>query len=231
MIGIVIPCRNQLEYTQQCVESLFASTVGDYRIILIDNECTDDTVRWVTERCAAHNIALDVIHRVGTNLSACWNAGISRAVQHKTDLVAILNNDVVVGAGWDCKFREHFAQRAETWLAVPECVGSANDEVLHNAVLELADCADFQISQEWFPGYFMVFRTAVFASLGLFNENYRIWYGDTDMRHRLNAAGYPAVMLRVPIVHFGSKTTGTVPAHGAIIDEDRRYFRGVYGYE
>lgn len=231
MIAIVIPCRNQIEFTRQCLESIFAGTLGDYSIILIDNECTDGTVEWAMERCEAHRVPLDVIPFVGVNLSACWNLGIEQAKQNRCELAAIINNDVVVGNGWDCGFRQHFRQHRHTWLAVPDCIGSLVDEGFRDEVLARAGRTDFEVLTNWFPGYFMVWRMTAFLAVGTFDEHYRIWYGDTDMRHRLNAADHPAVKLPVPIIHFGSKTTGGVPGHQEIIGQDRAHFRGVYGHE
>ncbi len=231
-LAIVIPCRNQIAFTRLCVESLFASTMDAHRLIVIDNQCSDGTPEWVMERCEARGVDLDVISYRGVNLSACWNLGIKRALECRgVDLVAVINNDVVVGHGWDCEFRRHFSKRPETWLAVPECIGSMVDEGFHDEALARANREDYQINRDWFPGYFMVFRASAFFSLGLFDERYRIWYGDTDMRERLNAAGRPAVQLPVPIVHFGSKTTGSVANHQELIAQDRRRFREVYGYE
>ena len=123
-LAIVIPCRNQIAFTRQCLESLFAGTVGDYRVILIDNESTDGTAEWVTEHCAAHGLHLDVICFAGVNLSACWNLGIRQAIADRCELVAVINNNVCVGRGWDLAFREHFAANRHTWCAVPECTGT-----------------------------------------------------------------------------------------------------------
>ncbi len=250
MLSIIIPVRNQIEFTRRCLESLFAGTCGDYRIVLIDNGCHDGTAEWVMERCEAHGIDLDVIAVSGVNLSRCWNEGIlavrrdagfgddglppSSFILHPSSfpLVAVINNDVVVGNGWDLAFARHFAAHPRTWCAAADCVAGETGEAFDREVLARAGSDAFHESPGWLPGYFMVFRLEAFERLGLFDDSYRIWYGDTDMKERLVAAGHPPVILRgAPIVHFGSKTTGSVPGHQAIIDADRARFKARYGHE
>ena len=229
-LAIVIPCRNQISFTKLCLQSLFFHTAGPYRLIVIDNESSDGTADWVKSFCAWLGIPCDVLSYAGTNLSAIWNLGVRRAAEHGCELVAVINNDIAVAADWDAAFVDHFARNPATWCAVPECMSSVIDEAFLSEATARAGRTDVNPMPDWFPGYFMVFRTAALIDLGLFDERYRIWYGDTDIRKRLNAAGRPAVRLnRVPIVHFGSKTTGSVADHHAIIAEDRAKFFAKYG--
>jgi GT2 family glycosyltransferase len=227
-LGVVIPCRNQLPYTQLCVNSLCTHAKYEFRVILIDNECTDGTVDWVRAKCAAEGVPCTILPLAGTNLSRAWNMGVYTSIAQGCNLVAVINNDVVVGPAWDECFYQHFAANAATWCAVPHpaCVASDSNKYTTDPGAFLWRLGFG--TGEYMPGYFMVFQSRAFYELGMFNEHYRIWYGETEMCKRLVWSGHPPAYLNCPIVHFGRKTTDTVPAFDKIIAEDKMRFFAIY---
>jgi hypothetical protein len=70
----------------------------------------------------------------------------------------------------------------------------------------------------------------VLQEIGLFDERFRIWFGDTDMARRLTAAGYPPVVLaNVVIIHDGGRTCGLLgPRLRPLIKEDQQQWQEKY---
>ncbi len=94
MLSIIIPVHNQMEYTQACIESIQANTM-DYEIIVIDNGSTDGT-QLISK---AGDFGYDLYIRNEENLGfpKAVNQGIEAA---KGDVIAILNNDLVLTPQW-----------------------------------------------------------------------------------------------------------------------------------
>ena len=70
----------------------------------------------------------------------------------------------------------------------------------------------------------MIFRVAALGELGLFDEQFQVWFGDTDMARRLTQLGHPPVFLpTVGILHYGRKTCDSIgPQLNRLIQEDNR---------
>jgi len=91
-VSLVIPVYNQVVHTMQCLESIQRLPDRPEEIIVVDNGSTDDTAEYLK------SVRVKVITNA-TNLGSAkaWNQGIQAG---KGDVVGLLNNDIVVTAGW-----------------------------------------------------------------------------------------------------------------------------------
>ena len=48
-ISIIIPCRNEEKYIEQCIDSIVNSNIDNFELILIDGGSSDNTVKIITE--------------------------------------------------------------------------------------------------------------------------------------------------------------------------------------
>lgn len=83
-ISVVIPAYNSEQFIRQAIESVLAQTVSVDEIIVVDNNCTDQTVE------IAKELGAKVIKQTKQNLSAARNIGISLC---RNDWVAFLDSD------------------------------------------------------------------------------------------------------------------------------------------
>lgn len=99
-VAIVVLTWNAIDFTQQCYESLRATTTrGDYHLVFVDNGSVDGTVEWL-RGLAETNDDVQVIEN-GENLgyTRAVNLGIGRAAPDED--VLLLNNDIRFDSpGW-----------------------------------------------------------------------------------------------------------------------------------
>jgi GT2 family glycosyltransferase len=96
MLHIVLPAHNRQPVTESFVRALSAQTVGDYRLLLIDDGCTDGTVAEVQLLLPAERLV--VIHGDGQlwwagALQRAWEL-LSASPTGDADAVLIINDDV-----------------------------------------------------------------------------------------------------------------------------------------
>jgi len=101
-VSVVIPCFNAAATIEITIESLVAQTMGDFEIIAIDNNCTDETPALLTS-LATKEPRLRVIEQSIPGASAARNAGIQVALGK---FVAFLDADDL----WDPTYLERHLQ-------------------------------------------------------------------------------------------------------------------------
>lgn len=124
MIDIVLPVHNALEYTKECVRTLYEFT-SDFRLIIID-DFSDETCReWLYgPECHGRN-PRGLYVRTGKQFwfTRAANTGL-RLV--KTEWCVLINSDVILNSGW---LDELYACRDEFLRVCPERkVGLVGDQ-------------------------------------------------------------------------------------------------------
>lgn len=135
-INIILPVHNRVQQTTSFVECLLAQSDRDYRLLLVDDGCTDDTVAAVRARLPG----VEVIRGDGSLFwAASVQAGIDLLVAQGAggDTIVLIAND-------DTTFAGDFLAQARAWLdahprsllqAVP--IDPTTGEVLdHGIVIE-----------------------------------------------------------------------------------------------
>lgn len=97
MVSIVIPCWNQMEYTQQCLESIQAYTPEDHEIIFVDNGSTDYTESYIKVEMLSHPNYKLLRNEENLGFPKACNQGANLA---EGEYLLFLNNDVVVSKDW-----------------------------------------------------------------------------------------------------------------------------------
>ncbi|SEF19842.1 Glycosyltransferase, GT2 family [Variovorax sp. NFACC28] len=95
LVSVIIPTRNALQLTRQCVQSILEKTsYSNYEIIIVDNGSDDpDTLAWF-KRIAAEKPNVRVLRDDRDfNYAALNNGAVAVA---KGELVALVNNDIEV---------------------------------------------------------------------------------------------------------------------------------------
>jgi len=223
-LGIVVSVRNCLAYTKEFLESIVAHTERPYLLILVDNGCTDDTVTWVEAYCLQQQVGLRVVTSLDENLSRAWNHGIREALACGCQYVAVVNNDTVVSSGWWQVGRQYFQTATDAWCVYPLEIKPARRHLLNAAIGEKRHLPKPEVTPDRILGCFMIFRASAMGELGLFDEQFQVWFGDTDMARRLTQLGHAAVFLpAIGIFHYGRKTCDSIgPQLNRLIQEDKR---------
>ena len=92
-VDIVMPVFNKLELTKRAIQSIRDNTTVPYRLIVIDNGCTDDTAAWLAEQ----DIKRICTFKENQGATAAINAGLCLC---QSIYVVMFSNDVEVDTGW-----------------------------------------------------------------------------------------------------------------------------------
>lgn len=223
--SIVIPVFNQPAYTTQCLDSLRRAGVPDSQIIVVNNGSTDGTREFPASRPQ-----LNVIHNVeNRGCGFAWNQG---AKVLPASWTVLLNNDVLVTAGW-LEGLVYFAEQGSFDIVSPAmCEGGLDYDLEAHADKFTTRMANVRRKGVAHGVCFMV-RRRVFEQIGFFDDDPRLGgYEDDEFFRRARKAGFRlAVTGSAFIHHFGSVTQKSIKACMNKPDAslgDREYYRQKY---
>lgn len=210
--------------TISCLSALKATDYDNFSVLVIDNGSTDGSVEKV--RQAFPDVEI-IENAVNSGFGAANNLGMRRAVDRDAQYVWLLNNDTVVGP--------------ET---LRELVATAEADKTLGAVGSILYYADFPDKiQAWGGGYVnlwmgtshhfhgpvpwgrldyltaasILLPVCVLKQVGLFDEQYFMYWEDTDLSFRIRSAGWKlGVAERARLLHKEGSSMG---AKSAIHDE------------
>lgn len=220
---VVIPNYNGAPHLDDCLGSLLQLDYPHYDIVVVDNGSTDGSADLVRKRYSRVRLV-----KMGSNLgfAAACNRGAREA---SGSVVAFLNNDMRVDAGWLRELVAPFAGHpdvAATGARILSWSGEAIDFVggsvnfyghgfqpLHGR--PAADADGLAMRPVLFPcGGSMAARREVFLSSGGFDEDYFAFFEDIDFGWRLWVLGYRVLFVPGAVAyHKGHATGRQIPAH------------------
>jgi len=202
LISIIIPNLNGLEHLKVCYDSLLQQSVKDFKIILVDNNSSDDSVKF-TERNYPEIVVIKL--NSNTGFAKAVNTGIIYSFEnYNSDFVLLLNNDT------ECD--KHFLEEMLKGFKEKN-VGSVACKMLNfYDRKKIDDAGDFIKSkgspyargnEEIDTGQYdkkeyifgacagaAMYRKEVFDTVGFFDEDFFAYYEDVDFSFRLQSAGY-----------------------------------------
>jgi GT2 family glycosyltransferase len=222
---VVVPVKGEHHYTESLLRQL-AAQKGYAGIFVYDNGAdTDPYTGYVPDQC-------EVIPAAGKSIHEMWNLGVRAAMrQFSVANVAILNNDLDLGP----KFLEGLGQALRShddlWVVSPNYDGRTFETDIQ-AVRGIA--AGREDGTGGMAGFAFMVKGELFdRGLPLFDEQYELWYGDTDFALTVeNLGGLIGIVRDTTVVHIdgGSKTAGDgkkrlkSPELQAMADRDRVRF-------
>lgn len=220
--GVVLVSWNSAEEMLQCLSYLYMQQRRPDYIVVVDNGSTDGTAM----RIAAQFPAVE-LRQMG------YNSGFARAVNHairgllhRTDYILLLNPDT----RFDETFLDRLINEAE---AHPRCgifspriyleapakhFWNAGGMLAHNGLYVYGecepDCGQYDRYQfEIVFGCAMLLRCRMLQQIGLFDEQFFMFYEDVDLCIRATDARWGVrALTTITIVHTGGTSTRTQPA-------------------
>ncbi|MEG1137046.1 MAG: glycosyltransferase family 2 protein [Lachnospiraceae bacterium] len=217
-VTIIIPNYNGQHFLKPCLDSLFTQTYSDFKIIIIDNASTDNSLTYLAEEYPhIETIALSKNY----GFSKAVNVGIQHA---DTPYVILLNNDTIV----DRKYVQEMVAAIESskhifsvsskmlQLYHPELIDSAGDLY---TLMGWGVCrgtgrpaTNYTKTDEVFTtcAGASIYRKSIFTQIGYFDESHFAYLEDIDVGYRAKIYGYRNIYCPSAIVyHVGSGTSGS----------------------
>ena len=217
MITLIICTYNREKYIGPLLDSIAKNDypTTDYEIVLVDNNCTDNT-RGVCEQFATEHpeIAFRYVTEPEQGLSAARNKGIKEA---KGDIVIYVDDDALVDADYIRIYAEHFAASPETMAAggpieplyeteEPNWM-SPYTKALLTAWMNYGDKVREYPNGRYPGGGNAAYRKEVFDRVGLFNTelgrkgNLLLASEEKDIFDKMKALGMKVLYLPTPVLH------------------------------
>ncbi len=98
LVSIIIPVYNKLNFTKRCIDSIYKNTNNEkIEIIIVDNNSTDGTKRYLSKLEREHNEVSIIYNRRNLGFAKSNNLGVEKAIGK---YIMCLNNDTEVQYGW-----------------------------------------------------------------------------------------------------------------------------------
>jgi len=238
-VAILVLTFNNYADTRECIESLQASTYTDHEVIVVDNGSTDGSLDRLEDEFPG-----GMFVRIGDNLGYAGgnNRGIEFALERGAELVWILNNDTIVDR--DALSRLVAAAREFPWAGIigskvyyhgdkerlffaGGSVGKWTGESRHIGYGEI-DRGQYDRSRavDYINGCNLLIRRACIEEIGLLDEEYFLYYEETDWAVRARRAGWDVLFIPTPGVwHKIEAGSGWVSSTTAYyLTRNRLYF-------
>jgi GT2 family glycosyltransferase len=196
-----------------CLNSLQAAKTGlsqTYDVLVLDNDST-------TGAFSRLKVEFPWVERLPLSDNRYWaggnNAAVQWALERDYEWIVLSNSDIVVGKFWYPALQA--AGRSEE-------IGAVGFNIFGEArrvpIAEFHECnASFDLRDlSWhddihMSGCFLAVRASCFASLGGFDEAYKMYAEEHDFLTRVRLAGWRTVRCNAPIYHVSELASRKVP--------------------
>lgn len=230
---------NGRELLARCLPSVVGQDYPHFETLLVDNGSTDGSLEWVASAYPQVRLLPQ-----GRNLGFAggMNAGLRESAASQSELVACLNNDVILRPDWLRRLAE--AMMADERIGVAGCkllypegnlIQHAGGILHYPSALpdhfgfRQPDTGQFEQIKDvdYVTGAALAVRREMLDQIGGFDEGfYPIYYEETDLCFRARAAGWRVVYIPQAVAtHLESSTTvRDSPAYYAAFHKGRLRF-------
>ncbi|WP_337175132.1 glycosyltransferase [Paludisphaera sp.] len=242
MASIIVPCYNQLPFTQQCVAALMRHPRPPWELIVVDNGSVDGTAAYLRGVQDAASVPVTVLtNPQNRGWPAACNQGLTAA---RGDYLVLLNNDAVVTDAWLDQLIALADSDPVIGLAGPMSNHASPPQyvegVPYRSLEEMHAFADRWrderrgrwLTSEKLSGFCLLMKRRVFETVGGLDERFGPGLlDDDDLALRARRAGFTlAVAHDLFVHHFGGRTfAGTGIDEEALLDENVARFVAKWG--
>ncbi len=217
----------------ECLGSLTQITSPKLRILVIDNGSTDGSPQSITEKFPSVE---QIVNASNVGFSAGFNIGLRRALEAKADYALILNNDSLVApnmleplitaikpedVGITAPAIYYASNPEQVWSTGggrnPLTLEMTGDHGRHETLIQITE-------REFLSGCGMLIKRSVIERVGLFDENFFLYYEDSDYCLRTRKAGFR--LLVVPQARMWHKVSASTNGSDSPME---RYWMGYSG--
>ena len=215
-VNVVIANWNGRQHLADCLPSLLATPYPNFRIMVLDNGSTDDSLAWL--RAAYPGVETVTLGR-NLGFAAANNAGMRISLAAGADYAVLLNNDTRVDLDW----LDALVSVSETDPSIAICQArqrtwEGSHEIRFRLIPEWAEA-----EQEHMPvtspgpatptpfasGCGMLLRCSALRQIGMFDERYFMYVEDVDLTLRAWIGGYQVMDVPEAIVYHRMTGSGS----------------------
>lgn len=224
LVSIVIACRNEARYIEDCIRGFLKGTVRDIEVIVVDGDSDDESAAIVERISTTEDPRVRLLHNPARRTPMAFNIGIRAA---RGQFISIFGAHSVPAPDW-------VEANLRTLAAHPEAaaVGGVLNTISHTFIgkaIAAALSSPFGVGNVRFrvgglPGptdtvVFGCYRREVFSKYGLFDENF-LTNQDDELNLRLVSNG--EILYFDPAIRLDYNAR---PTWGKALDQYWRYGR------
>ncbi|MBI64790.1 MAG: hypothetical protein CMG64_00640 [Candidatus Marinimicrobia bacterium] len=224
MISIIIVNYNVKSYLKKCIDSIFNSIANlDFEIVIVDNNSNEPIIDLKSEKISVYQMDKN------SGFSSAVNFGISKA---KKEVLLLLNPDtIIIGEAIEVLYDYVLSDQR---IGVVGCKVLNSDGTYQlsskrsfpyffhslfyvldfhklfprlNKYNYLHEDEDVTLDVDAVSGSCMIFRKKILDSVGNFDENFFLYFEDTDFCLRVAENGYRVVYYpKASILHYKGKS-------------------------
>ena len=239
LVSIVLLAYNKLDYTKQCIDSIYKYTEDvDYELILVDNGSADNTYDYF-KTLSEQRPQTRVVHLV--NNQGCiggFNEGMKVA---EGKYIATVCNDFIFTKRWLSNLVKciesdptiGYVSPAANYISNRQQVDLVFDNLeemqLKAAVYNQSDPSKWEERIRLMPNVLMI-RREVLQVVGYYDPLFYYGeFGDDDFSFRVRRAGYKLVFCNDTFVyHYGHVTVGVDQQQNNSLELSRKLFKDKY---
>ncbi len=216
-VSVVIPNWNGEQDLPACLDSLLSQSL-EAHIIVVDNGSTDGSLELLRNKYPQIEVVILTKNR---GFAGGVNAGIKRAIDNGFKYVALLNNDAMADKNWLKNLVDFLDNTPKAGVATPKILNSTGEYLDSTGDLYTiwglpyprgrreANTSKYDHDTEVFgaSGGASLYRTKVFAQIGLFDEDFFAYYEDVDISFRAQLAGWKVAYVPKAIVYHQINAT------------------------
>ncbi len=207
LVYIIVLTWNGKKWLESLFPSLLKTNYPNFHILLVDNDSSDDTERFIRKHPSVEYLKLPQnIGYAGGN-----NAGIRYVLKKEPKYICLLNNDTKVMPNWLTELVTVTRSDSAIALTGPMVMDWTGKNIskgtsFMNPYLE-KDYKNKELKSVYevdsIEGCCMLIRTSVLKKIGLFDETYFAYFEEMDLQRRIKAAGYKIIQATCSkIQHF-----------------------------
>lgn len=233
--SIIIINFNTKELTRNCLNSILANCrVGDYEIIVVDNNSTDGSVEMLKSKYGGK---IKLIVNQGNAGFGPANNQAARMVQGK--YLFFLNSDTIIKKDILIPIKRMFNNKDRIGIIAPKLLLDNENEqeyahgkfpTLFSIIYEKFKAPELVKSSipfavDWVSGAALIIRRSIFNKINGFDENFFMYFEDMDLCKRVKELGYQIIVYpKVFIVHLGGKSISKFAKRKIYYYQSQDYF-------
>ncbi len=247
-LGLVTVLFNSDNVLEGFFRSLSKQNFKDYHLYLIDNQNSDrveQLVASLNERYPIPNYTY-IKNKDNVGVAKANNQGIQASIHDSTQYTLILNNDIefeqvdLFERLYNKALNQNevfvtpkilYYDSRKIWMAGGHILEYKG--IVSHVGMDDDDGPSYQLAAyfDYAPTCFMLVANNVFDKIGIMNEDYFVYYDDTDFLYRAKNAGYKILyMPDLVVLHKVSSSTGGAETAFSLFynNRNRLYFISHY---
>ncbi|OAI03353.1 glycosyltransferase family 2 protein [Methylomonas methanica] len=220
--AVTFACYNQLNYTRQCIDSMLKHGFDLGRLVIVDNNSSDDTADYLK----ALPLGGLILNKSNLGCGTAWNQG---ALQLQAEWTIIMNNDVLVSANW-LENLINTAEQNNLKIISPSLIEGPLDYDFDSFAIEASAKMQQALRLGGRHAVCLAIHNSVWQEIGFFQPVPKLLgYEDTLFFHEVKKANISCAITGSSwLHHYGSVTQTTMKQERGISDKQGLGYR--YNY-